>query len=131
MYCGMMFKHFPFDTQHCLLNMESFAYSESQVQFRWLESNPLSFPKDFGKPNFIQVGTFVNPTCVKHYSTGNYSCLEGFFSIKREYGFYIIYAFLPSTMCVLISWIGFWVGLASPDPRIGLGKSKEIKILNH
>ena len=58
---------------------------------------------------------------------------KGYFSIKREVGHYWIYAFLPSIMCVMISWTGFWINISNPPARVALGVTTflAIKSLSH
>ena len=127
-----------------MIRLESYAHSESQVRFKWAEGTGLEFPTGFGRPNFKQAGAFLKPHCVAQYSTGNFrkfsnffyfvifqadsklliSCLYGYFSIEREIGFYWIYAFLPSIICVLLSWAGFWIKLTSAPARVTLGKTQ-------
>ena len=83
--------------------------------------SPLEFPENFGKPNFHRVGSYVRDECSIQFASGNYTCLQGYFSIKREIGFYWLYAFLPSIMCVIISWSGFWINVSNAPARVGLG----------
>ena len=37
--------------------------------------------------------------------------------VEREVGYYLIYAFLPSAMCVILSWAGFWIKITVSPAR--------------
>ena len=40
---------------------------------------------------------------------GNFSCLEGFLVLRRRISYYFIHMFIPSTLCVIVSWTSFWI----------------------
>ena len=96
--------------------------------------------------DFMQGVKFVKYNCTAEYSTGPFSCLQGCFVLDRQVGYYILWAFLPSgtvsrnflsdeirlqlknnfgterqAMCVLISWMGFWIKLTVAPARVALG----------
>ena len=48
--------------------------------------------------------------------------------MEREIGYYIIYAFLPSLMCVLLSWASFWIKLSVAPARVALGITTYLSI---
>ena len=43
---------------------------------------------------------FVKYNCTAEYSTGPFSCLEGYFVLDRQVGYYILWAFLPAGMAI-------------------------------
>ena len=42
---------------------------------------------------------------------------SGYFVLERRIGYYLIWAFFPSGMCVLISMAGFWIKLTASPAR--------------
>ena len=40
--------------------------------------------------------------------------------VERQIGYYLIYGLLPSMICVVMSWAGFWIKLTVPPARVGL-----------
>ena len=43
--------------------------------------------------------------------TLNFSCLNAYFMMSRNCKYYIIHCFIPSMLCVIISWCSFWIKL--------------------
>ena len=46
---------------------------------------------------------------------------KGYFVLERDYGYYVMHCFLPSVICVVISWCGFWIKLDIAPARVTLG----------
>ena len=42
---------------------------------------------------------------------------SGYFALERQIGYYLIWAFFPSGMCVLVSMAGFWIKLTASPAR--------------
>ena len=55
------------------------------------------------------------------YLAGTYACLKGKFSLKRQYGFYLLQTYIPSILIVIISWVSFWINKDAVPARISLG----------
>lgn len=43
------------------------------------------------------------------------------FRLKRHIGYYIIQDFIPTTLIVMLSWVGFWINEHSVPARVSLG----------
>ena len=52
--------------------------------------------------DFMQGVKFVKYNCTVEYSTGPFSCLQGYFVLDRQVGYYILWAFLPAGMVTQI-----------------------------
>ena len=53
--------------------------------------------------DLVLTDKFIKPNCEKEYpGTGNFSCVDGYFMMEREIGYYVTYAFLPSLMTWLL-----------------------------
>ena len=139
----MNFRMFPFDHQLCPLMLESYSYSNDQVVFQWDENyaTPIEYSDKIEVNDLEQGPKFTRSNCIVEYSTGNYSCLRvgskiknflkmrisnlvssknllsGYFVLERRIGYYLIWAFFPSGMCVLISMAGFWIKLTASPAR--------------
>ena len=59
--------------------------------------------------------------CQQTYTTGNFSCLNVYFTIDRNSGYYILHCFIPSFLCVVISWLSFWIKLDIAPARVTFG----------
>ena len=54
-------------------------------------------------------------------SIGNYSLLITSFNFKRRLGYYIMQAFFPNSLVVVMSWIVFWLDPNDMTDKVGLG----------
>ena len=61
--------------------------------------------------------------CSRKHITGDFSCLEGFFVLRRHISYYLIHIYIPSVLCVIVSWMSFWIKLESAPARVTCGKS--------
>ena len=43
------------------------------------------------------------------------------FEFKRRINFYLLSWYLPATLIVVLSWVGFWIDIKSTPARISLG----------
>ena len=52
---------------------------------------------------------------------GNFPCLKVRFSLKRQFGFYLLQTYIPSVLIVILSWVSFWISVDAVPARISLG----------
>ena len=90
-------------------------------------------------PEFKFTDLMVTNECSMEYITGNFSCAKGYFVLERELGivlttveitislydyarkgYYYLNCFIPSFLCVLTSWLAFWVEVDVVDARLTL-----------
>ena len=55
------------------------------------------------------------------YISGNYSCIEAEFVLRRDVAFFMILSYIPSALLVGLSWINFWLSMDAIPARITLG----------
>ena len=58
---------------------------------------------------------------MRDYITGKFPCLEFMFLLKRKLGYYMMHCYIPTILCVIISWLGFWIKLEIAGARLTLG----------
>ncbi|KAK4473851.1 hypothetical protein MN116_003183 [Schistosoma mekongi] len=136
--CHMTLHTFPFDSQHCTMNIGSYGYSKKDLEFRWWNKDGydqygLLSTTNRSKSMAVQIrsGLEINEFdllsydtsyCKIEYSTtGQFSCIEAVFHLKRRFGFYLIYAYLPSLLLVIIAWLSFLVDYEAVPARISVG----------
>ena len=114
--CHMTFQNFPMDVQSCGLIIESFAYDIEDVQFEWLENDGINVRK-IVLPQHKLEGLSLNK-CV--CARGSFSCIEAKFYLSRQMGYYIIQAYVPTTLIVMLSWISFWISITATPARVSV-----------
>ena len=117
--CPMRLQKYPMDTQYCSIYFESFTYTTEKMYFAWLGS-----PVDIDPSNELPQHTTVDIIlydCTQNYSSGNYSCLEIRFGIKRNIGYYMMQVYLPSGLIVVLSWMTFWIKIDKVAERVSVG----------
>ncbi|XP_074651147.1 glycine receptor subunit alpha-2-like [Tubulanus polymorphus] len=118
--CPMDLMKFPLDTQMCNLQMESFSFTTDRMRFEWNALAPVELNEYMQLPQF-QLDHTETMNCWKSYSTGNFTCLEIRFFLRREIGYYLIQTYVPSMLIVMLSWVSFWINVEAVPARISLG----------
>ena len=52
---------------------------------------------------------------------GTYSVLQVVIALQRHTGYFLIQIYLPCTLLVVLSWVGFWLNREATSDRVGLG----------
>ncbi|ODM97183.1 Glycine receptor subunit alpha-2, partial [Orchesella cincta] len=117
--CAMNFALYPHDTQECKLQMESLSHTTEDLVFEWDEELPL----DVYSIELPQLQLVSNKTddCTQVYSTGNFTCLEVVFVLKRRLGYYVFHTYIPTCLIVIMSWVSFWIQPEAAPARVTLG----------
>ncbi|XP_071953355.1 glycine receptor subunit alpha-4-like [Antedon mediterranea] len=119
--CAMDFHHFPLDQQKCEMEMESFKYTEDELQYRWVDDEPAEFHGNHMKlPQYDISGIHIG-TCNKVLKTGAYSCIVVEYLFSRNIGYYLLQTYIPSILLVVMSWVSFWIEIKSSPARVALG----------
>lgn len=128
--CPMVLHKYPLDTQTCPMTFESFGYTTTTLNLKWL-SNPFGRADDLTLTQF----TLEDPEltdCTYNSSSGNSSpCLQIDFILHRDLGYYIIQVFLPSVLIVILSWVSFWINVDAVPARVSLGLLTVLTMTNH
>ena len=53
----------------------------------------------------------------------NYSSLLANFVLRRHMGYFMINVYVPCSLLVVISWVGFWINREATADRIALGEA--------
>jgi len=117
--CPMMLTHFPMDYQQCNLKISSYSYNTDELVLKWEDDQPIERAR-FYLPQFALIQTIAD-NCSTDYKTGKYGCLMARFKLKREFGYYLLQCYIPSTLVVIISWVSFWIHKSAVPARITLG----------
>ncbi|KAG6448262.1 hypothetical protein O3G_MSEX005424 [Manduca sexta] len=118
--CAMNFLIYPHDTQECKLQMESLSHTTDDLVFQWDPDVPLVVDENIELP---QLELVQNRTadCTQVYSTGNFTCLEVIFKLKRRLGYHLFNTYIPTCLIVIMSWVSFWIKPDAAPARVTLG----------
>ena len=86
----MNLAYFPFDSQMCTVEIESFGYTMADLKYRWNDGNKsVQMSPDVALPQFLVLGhrqRFIEVSL----SSGNYSRLLADVQFIRSMGYYMI-----------------------------------------
>ncbi|XP_025832912.1 glycine receptor subunit alpha-2 isoform X2 [Agrilus planipennis] len=118
--CSMNFMIYPHDTQECKLQMESLSHTTDDMIFQWDPDVPLVVHENIELPQLALVKNYT-ADCTQVYSTGNFTCLEVVFVLKRRLGYYLFHTYVPTCLIVIMSWVSFWIKPEAAPARVTLG----------
>lgn len=118
--CAMSFVVYPHDTQECRMQMESLSHTTEDLVFLWEDKIPLAVDDNIELPQQELISNTTS-TCTQVYTTGNFSCLEVVFRLKRRLGHYLFHTYLPTCLIVIMSWVSFWIRPEIAPARVTLG----------
>nr|XP_022902903.1 glycine receptor subunit alpha-2 [Onthophagus taurus] len=118
--CAMNFAIYPHDTQECKLQMESLSHTTDDMIFQWDPDVPLVVDENIELPQLALEKNYT-ADCTQVYSTGNFTCLEVVFLLKRRLGYYLFHTYVPTCLIVIMSWISFWIQPEAAPARVTLG----------
>ncbi|XP_076308662.1 glycine receptor subunit alpha-2-like isoform X1 [Tachypleus tridentatus] len=117
--CAMTFETYPHDTQICTMKIESLSYTTDDLVFDWEPETPLVVEDSIELPQHILIDKRLG-YCTQVYSTGNFTCIQVSFKLKRRLGYYMFHTYIPTCLIVIVSWISFWIRPEAVPARVTL-----------
>ncbi|KAE9413303.1 hypothetical protein Angca_007908 [Angiostrongylus cantonensis] len=120
--CPMHLQYYPMDVQTCLIDLASYAYTDNDIEYRWKETDPVQLKDGLNSslPSF-QLNNVSTTYCTSKTNTGTYSCLRTILELRRQFSYYLLQLYIPSTMLVIVSWVSFWLDRTAVPARVTLG----------
>uniref|UniRef100_A0A1I7ZC54 Ig-like domain-containing protein n=1 Tax=Steinernema glaseri TaxID=37863 RepID=A0A1I7ZC54_9BILA len=120
--CPMHLQYYPMDVQTCLIDLASYAYTSNDIEYQWKENGPVQLKEGLHSslPSF-QLNNVTTTYCTSKTNTGTYSCLRTVLELKRQFSYYLLQLYIPSTMLVIVSWVSFWLDRTAVPARVTLG----------
>ncbi|XP_076822591.1 gamma-aminobutyric acid receptor subunit alpha-6-like [Clavelina lepadiformis] len=118
--CPMLLNDFPMDVHTCALLFSSYGYTKDEVEFFWYSENgaqPVDCPQSSSRLNQFELINYTWSSYVLHTVSGDYSVLETKFHLRRQMGYYVIQAYLPCVLIVILSQISFWINKEAVPAR--------------
>uniref|UniRef100_A0A7E4UTG2 Neur_chan_LBD domain-containing protein n=1 Tax=Panagrellus redivivus TaxID=6233 RepID=A0A7E4UTG2_PANRE len=108
--CVLTLCNYPHDSQNCFLRLSSIAHTSDVVSFHWFPrrydavriNNNVQLPE-------LYISNYSNAICNGKRKSGNFTCLEASFTMKRNIEYHVLQMYIPTTICVLFSWISVWL----------------------
>uniref|UniRef100_A0A915KQ31 Uncharacterized protein n=1 Tax=Romanomermis culicivorax TaxID=13658 RepID=A0A915KQ31_ROMCU len=120
--CNLDLRSFPFDVQQCELVFESYSYNHEEVRLKWFDGAAVTFMKPIILPDFDLVG-FKENNFTLNYPNGLWDRLKVTFLFRRRYGFYILQAYIPTYLTIMVSWVSFCMDSKALPARTTVGVS--------
>ena len=120
--CSMQYGKFPLDTQRCKLHVGSFYHNDSKMTFEIVnakfnnkESNsiPLEYEIEINKLS-------EKESLLRHKGLGNFSRAGFELKLRRYKSAYIVTYYIPSAICVILSWVSFLIPMGKITTRMAL-----------
>ncbi|VEL39956.1 unnamed protein product [Protopolystoma xenopodis] len=128
--CQMELQNFPMDMQVCGLNIGSYGYTLNELKFVWHEEKVnLSGRMRISEFNTPETFDTFDCTNSSKTSTGNYTCLNATFKLKRQLSSYLATTYIPNILIIMVSWLSFWVNVDAAPARVPLGLLSLLGIL--
>ncbi|KAK0168581.1 hypothetical protein PV327_002364 [Microctonus hyperodae] len=83
-------------------------------------TDPLVVNPDIELPQ-LDVSNNYTTDCTIEYSTGNFTCIQIVFNLRRRLGYHLFHTYIPSALIVVMSWIAFWIKPEAIPARVTLG----------
>ncbi|XP_054154565.1 glycine receptor subunit alpha-4-like [Oppia nitens] len=115
--CDMDFRKFPFDRQSCPINITTLSNTIETVQLYW---SGFRIGSHVVLPEF-EIEDYEVVECIKRITgLGIFSCLKVIVYIERNIGKYLVKRYIPSTLIVIMTFIGFWLPQSAVPGRVAL-----------
>ena len=107
--CPLDTQHFPMDIQMCHLEIESLRYTMADLEYRWEENQQsVQLTQDIALPDFKVLGHRQRLIKIS-LTSGNYSRLILNVLFERDVGLYVVQAYIPMALMVMVSWLALWL----------------------
>uniref|UniRef100_A0A1I8F3M5 Neur_chan_LBD domain-containing protein n=1 Tax=Macrostomum lignano TaxID=282301 RepID=A0A1I8F3M5_9PLAT len=117
--CPMDLLKFPMDNQTCPLEISSHGYTDDDVIFEWsLGDQSIQLNRDLLLSQFDLKKTFIKKADRRIGRRGRFSVLLCDFELHRHMGYFLIQLYLPCSLLVVLSWVGFWINREATSDRI-------------
>lgn len=84
-----------------------YSFNSDEVKLEWFEDPAITLmKKNMELPDFKLIAwSATNSTLL--YPNGNWDRLEVTFIFRRRYGFFILQAYVPTYLTIIVSWVSF------------------------
>ncbi|CAL4061829.1 unnamed protein product [Meganyctiphanes norvegica] len=127
LHCSMNLTKYPFDTQECKIELESWRYNNEIMRLEECTTDicgpTLMLTETVPEFRIQHLGSWVEPRNDPWRRNNIYSVLVVQLQFDREHMYYIYQFYMPSMLFVCVSWVSFWLDHAAAPARVTLGTS--------
>lgn len=98
----------------------SVSHTTQDLIFLWNMTDPLVVNPEIELPQ-LDISNNYTTDCTIEYSTGNFTCIQIVFNLRRRLGYHLFHTYIPSALIVVMSWIAFWIKPEAIPARVTLG----------
>lgn len=108
--CPMDFSRFPHDTQTCNVQIASYGYTADEVNFT-ADEDAIQIGKNLHVEKFHMenLNDDIFSSCNTRTATGEYSCVQISFKLRRAFGTYLLEWYLPAVFLVIVAYFAFLI----------------------
>lgn len=103
----------------CLISLPV-SHTTQDLIFLWNTTDPLVVNPEIELPQ-LDISNNYTTDCTIEYSTGNFTCIQIVFNLRRRLGYHLFHTYIPSALIVVMSWIAFWIKPEAIPARVTLG----------
>lgn len=96
------------------------SHTTQDLIFLWNMTDPLVVNPEIELPQ-LDISNNYTTDCTIEYSTGNFTCIQIVFNLRRRLGYHLFHTYIPSALIVVMSWIAFWIKPEAIPARVTLG----------
>ena len=108
----------------------SVSHTTHDLVFIWNVTDPLVVNPEIELPQ-LDIANNYTTDCTIEYSTGNFTCIQIVFNLRRRLGYHLFHTYIPSALIVVMSWIAFWIKPEAIPARVTLGVTSLLTLGNY
>ncbi|KAI1290830.1 Glycine receptor subunit alphaZ1 [Halotydeus destructor] len=124
--CEMDFTYYPHDTQTCFLDIMSFNYNNKSVILEW---DKFAMTSKLYLTNYYVHHSDMKRCDQTFDGLGTLSCVKGVIALKRFVGHFVIMKYIPSTIIVMMCFLGFWIPSTAHPARVALSMTSLLALI--
>lgn len=105
---------------HMMYKFLAVSHTTQDLVFLWNMTDPLVVNPQIELPQ-LDISNNYTTDCTIEYSTGNFTCIQIVFNLRRRLGYHLFHTYIPSALIVVMSWIAFWIKPEAIPARVTLG----------
>ncbi|XP_077564213.1 gamma-aminobutyric acid receptor subunit beta-3-like [Haemaphysalis longicornis] len=115
--CEMEFHKYPLDKQRCSLKIQSSTLSTNNMVLNWDTEESLEF-KNFAVTGFQMLDFNCSSHTITEGKIGDFSMIKCEFSLKRDFGPFLLEIYIPGATFVITSWFSLWIDIPAAPARV-------------